>query len=152
MEAQEYIIKELESFIKRFTKVRVRYEYDERAVVHTIEVLPNEVYHLDEEYISWERQMFEDFIERYPDENIGFITGDALVGVENPLYIKEGLDYSIFSRNEGIISFEYNLIFIEQAVTKEMDNPTISSTEVVDNRIKETLTVPDYCQKFPLAA
>jgi hypothetical protein len=83
MNSQEYIISELYAFIKIFPMVRVRYEYDEHAVVHTIEVIPNEIYRLNEDFISWECEMFDKFVERYPYENICFITDDALVGIDH---------------------------------------------------------------------
>jgi hypothetical protein len=82
MTPKEYIISELKTFIKRFPSVRVRYEYDEPAFVHTIEVLPSKVYHFDEDYIAWESEMYDKFIELYY-ENICFITNDALVGIEH---------------------------------------------------------------------
>ena len=96
MKSKDYIINELTCFVEKFSKVRVRYEYDENALVHTIEVLPNDIYHLDEDYILWEMQVFEKFIKIYQTENICFISDDALVGIENPIFIKEGLDYAIF--------------------------------------------------------
>jgi hypothetical protein len=152
MESKEYIINKLESFIKRFSKVRVRYEYDERAVVHTIEVLPNEVYHLDEEYILWERQMFKDFIEHYPDENIGFISDDAVVGIDNPIYIKEGLDYAISTNNRGVITFDQNVIVIEQAIAKEIKYPPTAIVEEVIMSFNVVLIKPNYYKIFSFAA
>jgi hypothetical protein len=82
MNSKEYIINELKTFIKKFPNARVRYEYDENAAAHVVEVLPSEVYHLDESYISWESEMFDKFTDIYM-ENIGFISDDAFVGIEN---------------------------------------------------------------------
>ena len=53
MSAKEFIINELTLFIKAFSKTRVRYEFDESALVHVIEILPNSVYYLDNDYINW---------------------------------------------------------------------------------------------------
>ncbi len=154
MTPQEYIIAELESFIKRFSKVRVRYEYDENALVHTVEVLPNEVYHLNEEYILWERQLFYRFIERYPTENIGFISDDALVGIESAMYVKEGLDYAPFSAKEVSISFDSSSILIQQTSIKEIDNITFADNKVYKPIEKTQVTKgqSDYCKTFFLAA
>jgi hypothetical protein len=91
MNTNDYIINELEIFIKRFSKVRVRYEYDESTQTHVIEVVPNEVYHLKEEYILWESEMFDKFVAFYPTENICFISDDALVGIENEILHSEFL-------------------------------------------------------------
>ena len=103
MESKEYIINELETFIKKFPNVRVRYEYDENALVHIVEVLPNEVYSLDEEYILWERQMFHEFIGLYSDENICFISDDACVGIENAEFTLCGAGYMVFVVRENVV-------------------------------------------------
>ena len=47
MDSKKFIREELTAFIERFSKTRVRYEYDPNARVHIVEVLPNEVYSLD---------------------------------------------------------------------------------------------------------
>jgi len=130
MSPKDYIVSELESFIKVFPKVRVRYEYDEMAIVHTIEVLPNEIYHLDEEYLEWERRMFHSFIDRYPTENIGFITDDALVGIENPIFIKKGLDYDLFSSIKAIVTFNNDIIIVEGVTAEKVNVITFDGNKI----------------------
>jgi hypothetical protein len=61
-------------------------------LVHVIEVLPNEVYHLDNDYICWENDLFNRFTTQFPTENICFISDDALVGIEKPELVIEGLN------------------------------------------------------------
>ena len=43
MQAKDFIKSELNAFIERFPRTRVRYEYDKNALVHLVEVLPSEV-------------------------------------------------------------------------------------------------------------
>jgi hypothetical protein len=83
MTPQEYITHALNDFIVKFPQTRVRYEFDSLSDVHFIEVVPNNVYHLDEAYIAWESDLYDRFISLYPDQNICFISDDALVGLEN---------------------------------------------------------------------
>jgi hypothetical protein len=154
MKSQEYIINELEFFIKKFSKVRVRYEYDEAALVHTVEVLPNEVYHLNKDYISWERTMFDKFIALYPTENICFISDDALVGIENAIYIKEGLDYAPFSTKESSVPFDPNVILVQQMTFKGTGDITFSD-EKIYKPIEDTRVPKEYSthyRTFSLAA
>ncbi|MDR3187848.1 MAG: hypothetical protein LBT94_01510 [Prevotellaceae bacterium] len=92
MKPQEYIINELKTLLAKFPNVRVRYEYNQQAVVHTIEVVPRDVYRSEEEYILWESEMFDKFVERYPTENICFISDDALVGIEQ-------VDFTLYGKN-----------------------------------------------------
>lgn len=97
MTAREYIRKNLESLIGKFPHIRVRYEYDGMAEVHVVEVVPNEVYRLDDAYIKWEEQMIDGFIQRFPTQNICFVSDDALVGIRDAEYILEGLAYAPLS-------------------------------------------------------
>ncbi len=109
------IISELEIFIKIFSNVRVRYEYNESTLTHIIEIVPNEVYYFNHEYISWESKLFDKFINLYPTENICFISDDVLVGIKNEIYSKEGLDYTAFyKQQENIICDPNQLLFREK--------------------------------------
>ena len=91
MNSYEYIISELNKFIFEFSKTRVRYEHDYSSETHFIEVVPNEIYHLDNHYIQWESKMFDHFIDKFPEENICFISDDALVGLDK-------IDFEIFGK------------------------------------------------------
>jgi hypothetical protein len=106
MTSQEYIILELNDFIVKFPQTRVRYEYDQLSDVHFIEVVPNNVYHLDEAYIAWEIELYDRFISSYPDQNICFISDDALVGLENVQLVLTGSIYDTIystSRTETVV-------------------------------------------------
>ncbi len=78
---KDYIIPELKSFINDFPKTHVRYEHDNSSETHFIEIVPNEIYHLDAQYLQWESEMFDRFVDTFPYENICFISDDALVGL-----------------------------------------------------------------------
>lgn len=97
MTAKEYVRKSLEILIGKFPHVRVRYEHDRMAEVHVIEVVPNEVYRLDDAYIQWEEKTTDEFIDLFPTQNICFISDDALVGIRNAEYVLEGLTYAPLS-------------------------------------------------------
>ena len=106
MTSQEYIILELNDFIVKFPQTRVRYEYDQLSDVHFIEVVPKSVYHLDEAYIKWESELYDKFIASFPDQNICFISDDALVGLENVQLVLTGSVYDTTystSRTETIV-------------------------------------------------
>ncbi len=93
MDSKNFIYTELSLFVKRFAKARVRYEYDQNALVHTIEVLPNEIYNLDKDYIEWENDFFGRFVKLFPTENICFISDDAQVGINIPELVLAGMEY-----------------------------------------------------------
>lgn len=83
MTSKEYILSKLKSFIKDFSHARVRYEFDADIESHFIEIMPNELYHLDVDYMDWEEELFHKFIEMFPGESICFLSDDALVGLES---------------------------------------------------------------------
>lgn len=100
MKSIEYIISRLEKLVIQINNIRVSYEYDDESLTHFVEVLPNGLYSLNQEYIEFEDRMFHDFISLFPYENICFISDDAIVKIENPIFIKEGLGYAPFSTHD----------------------------------------------------
>jgi hypothetical protein len=94
MTPKEFILKELKLFIEQFPQVRARYEFREFSGVHFVEIVPCEVYSFNEEYISWEVEMLDKFVELYPEEGICFISDDAVVCIENAEYALRGKDYA----------------------------------------------------------
>lgn len=106
MTAKEFITKELGDFIKKFPQVRVRYEYHELSNAHFIEVVPNKVYSLNDDYISWETDMWERFVHLYPLDGICFISDDALAGIEKAELTLYGTDYTPVSTKQENVIFD----------------------------------------------
>lgn len=97
MNSRAFLSDELQLFIRHFPQTRVRYEFDEDAMVHIIEVVPNEVYCSSSKYIDWENDLFDRFIALFPTENICFISDDALVGIGSAELVLGGLEYPHFT-------------------------------------------------------
>lgn len=117
MTSKEYIISRLKSFIRDFPQARIRYEHDADIDTHFVEVLPNEFYHLNEGYIDWEGEMFDDFVEMFPGESIGFITDDALVGLENITYELRGTLFDkIYTTSRGVVTVCEDMVTVKRSV------------------------------------
>lgn len=129
MKARDYIIDKLESFINTFLNTRVRYEHDERSISHTIEILPVDVYQKDKDYISWESKMYDEFVSLYPNENICFISDNALVGIDNAIFVKEGINYAPFSVEKKTISYGISNIRVSQKSVKNKLSFTYNELE-----------------------
>ncbi|MFW5701150.1 MAG: hypothetical protein ACOCWM_05610 [Cyclobacteriaceae bacterium] len=82
MNASDFITSGLREFIKIFPQTKVSYEFDYYASTHYVEVIPSDVYHLDENYIDWEKSFFNAFISQFPDQNICFISDDAPISLD----------------------------------------------------------------------
>lgn len=102
MKARDFIINKINDLVIVFPNIRVRYENHHLSNSHFVEVVPNEVYRLNKEYQLWEEEVVFKFIENYPDQNLCFITDDALVGIETIDYEAKGELYDIlYSINDG---------------------------------------------------
>jgi hypothetical protein len=93
--AKDFIINRIKDLVLKIRNIKVRYEYDSMASVHTVEVLPCDTYRNDEDYIRLEAEFYDDFIKNYPEESICFQSSDAPVRIENADYVLAGTDYYI---------------------------------------------------------
>lgn len=141
MNSTEYIIEKVKTFVKLFPKVKVRYEFDKVAVVHTIEVTPRQIHNDDNDVLDWEMSLWDDFVELFPFENIMFCSDDDLVGIRNVDFEVEGIDFgreSSFNTNKNSISeFDYN---ISQTVANV---PTILSVEYSNSNLYSYYSYPN---------
>lgn len=144
MNARDYIIGKLESFVSIFLSSKVRYEYDERSRSHMIEVLPVEIYQKNEDYIKWESKTFDEFIDKYPSENICFISDDSFVKIDSPIFEKEGLYYTPFSVESESILFDMSSVQIYRKSTKDDLSFTYSKSKPKSNTIEETNIPVEY--------
>lgn len=142
MDSKHFIYEELNAFIIQFPQTRVRYEYDQNALVHVVEVLPREFYQLDSDYIEWENAVSYQFIDKFPTENICFISDDALVGIEKPELVLEGLEYAPFTSlrktiiipNTNIINKTFDMItFYRDKQSTNFEISDIPATYIESN-------------------
>jgi len=151
MEATEYIKNELNKFIVQFSHTRVRYEYDIEAQLHYIEIVPNEVYRFDKLYIAWENQITDIFIEKFPDQNICFISDDALVGLDKTDFQLTGNDFiSSYSVNKEssllwdeklVLNIQNNNMNIEEVIIAEPQNQYYSGSKSFINAMGNNLII-----------
>jgi len=147
MQAKDFIKSELNAFIERFPRTRVRYEYDKNALVHFVEVLPSEVYNSDSDYIQWEDDVYMRFVEAFPTESICFISDNALVGIENPELVLVGSEYVLATSFSDIeIKYEFsthvvqsnsfeNVLFTECKIDDKTESFDIPNSYIVDSNI-----------------
>jgi len=133
LEATSFIKVALKEFISSFPKTRVRYEFDIDANVHCVEVLPNSIYHLDTDYINWENNFTNNFIQLYPFENICFFSDDAIVGINNIQFELIGSKYvDLISTNDCKPSITLEQIHIFNS-SNHLNIESISSTTGIFN-------------------
>ena len=97
MTSKEYIINELNLLLEKIQNIRVRYEFDQMSSMHIIEIVPDDVYRNDAAYLEWEDDLFSRFIEKFPTENICFISDKSSIEMKDPIYVKEGAGFAQLS-------------------------------------------------------
>jgi hypothetical protein len=140
MKSKEFIKKELENLVKQFSQIRVRYEFRKRSDVHYIEVIPNKIYSLNDDYIKWESDMWDRFVEQFPYEGICFISDDSLISIKNAELTLFGADYTPITIKEEI-SLDIVSIFVRQAELKIID---IFNESIKHNKTMQTGTLYKY--------
>jgi hypothetical protein len=130
MDATNYILEELGQFVKHFSMSRVRYEYKKRSDIHFVEISPKDFYNHNDDFLRWEDQMYDNFVERFPDENICFVTEDDVVGIDRDKTEKDGIH--IFN-GENYISIEnlYSLDFPNFSID---NNSNIECDEISEEK------------------
>lgn len=140
MDSVNFVRDELNLFIQRFSATCVRYEYDPQALVHTVEVLPSKVYHTDKEYIAWENDLYNRFVNKFPCENICFTTEDSPVSVEKP-------DMELFGDGFLYTSKERPRVFYKPTIVQNISNTSANVT--FSKRVGATFTKTTELQKLP---
>jgi hypothetical protein len=136
MTPKDFIIKSINDLVLEFPNTRARYENHQLSNTHFVEIVPNEVYSFDEDYQKREEEIVFQFIEKFPTQNLCFITDDAVVGLDKVEYETKGnlydLIYSVNLENCHVVEITnvhtacheqaYSKIFIEQrlAVVSEI--------------------------------
>jgi hypothetical protein len=95
MTPQDFIISKINELVELFPTTKCRYEHHFISDSHFIEVVPNEIYRLSADYLKWEEETTFDFIDKFPNQNLCFISDDALVGIDVVHYEITGKLYNL---------------------------------------------------------
>jgi hypothetical protein len=133
--AQEFILQKLKELQKSIEGLKIKYEYKEHSSLHLIEILPLNLFESNEEYISKEILIENEFESKFGStQEILFVSENSLNEVKNAQY-----------------SFGYNIldvIFLNQKwVQSTSDERT--SFKLIDD-IKESIIVEN--TSYALAA
>jgi hypothetical protein len=148
LEATHFIKEALKSFITDFPNTRVRYEFDVDARVHCVEVVPNSVYKLDGDYINWENDFTNKFLQVFPCQNICFFSDDAFIGINKIEYeLKGGKFVDLISTND----FESHIYFEQIHISNSSNYSNIESISAtfgvfndgIPNQVKKSNIVID---------
>ena len=84
MKSIEFLETKLNELYAKFSDVKIRYEYRANTYSHLIEIIPLSFFEGNEEYISLEAKIEDEFEASFPNENIVFISKGSLSEINNP--------------------------------------------------------------------
>ena len=82
MKPKKYIIKEIKRLVKQFPSIKIWYGIDSFDGSHIIKVSPRDIYENDKDFKAAETQIILEFIKKFPDNGLFFITENDLVDIE----------------------------------------------------------------------
>jgi hypothetical protein len=138
----------LRELVGQLPNLQCRYEYDEPAGLHLVEVLPLAAYKLDERYLALEEVITFEFIEAFPFENIAIVSEDSLVGVSNPIFEVGGTQHDMFNRIEEQVMLAMPNWEVRQAAKQAIWPNYVNET--VEPSVGEVVIVGAY--SFAMAA
>lgn len=94
-----FIINELKNLHNKFTSSNIRYEFCSSTNTHLVEVTPIKFYN-SETYMLAELDLEDLFFEKYPNEDLVFISEQSLSKIGEPVF-------EIFSQETGIFRAEF---------------------------------------------
>ncbi len=89
MTSIDYIKDRLSQILDEFPEVGCKYEFDEFSFSHIIEISPSDFYLSNKNFKKIEFELLKDFIDKFPYENITFITEEDFYRIENPIFEKQ---------------------------------------------------------------
>jgi len=104
MTAKNWVIGSIKELVSSFPHIRVRYENHILSNTHFLEIVPNSIFHINEKYKEWEEKLTFEFIQKFPNQNICFISDDAIVGLDNIDFEAKGSLFD-FYYSENITSY-----------------------------------------------
>ncbi|WP_333696548.1 hypothetical protein [Flavobacterium sp.] len=96
MKVKDYIIEKINDLVSVFPSLKVSYQIDNYSNSNYIKVIPKKDFESNLEYQKFETELIIEFIEKYPFDEIVFVTDDCLIDIDKPIYEIEG---SLFIQN-----------------------------------------------------
>jgi len=104
MKSIEFLETKLNELYAKFSDVKIRYEYRANTYSHLIEIIPLSFFEGNEEYISLEAKIEDEFEASFPNENIVFISEGSLSEINNPEFT---LGYEVIKFDNEALNIDF---------------------------------------------
>lgn len=102
MTSREYIKSKMSALVKDIKTLKLSYSFHELSSTHSVEVVPNEIYHSSEVLKAWELDVIIGFIHKFPNESLCILTDDAVLPIEHIEFSIHGKDFKEVSENYSV--------------------------------------------------
>lgn len=117
MNARKYLIEQLQHISKMEYVVGIRYKYDAGALIHIVEIIGTD-HSTDSIIEEVETNLLFDFLDHFPDENLGFVKEDSVLEFEHA-------DWSIVKQSQSLPQYA-NLIMTHHFLDSGNSSPLLS--------------------------
>lgn len=84
----KYITTSLKKLSLSISNISIKYAYDNDSKFHIIEVSPEEVRRGNSQYMEWEKNIWDEFYDLYPEEDLLISEPDNTNNMDNVLFCK----------------------------------------------------------------
>jgi hypothetical protein len=142
MKATEYIKSMIDNLVEVYPSIQCSYEVDTLDNSHTLEILPSIFFDSNDDFKNTENDIYIDFFRLYPYEALYFISSSSLLPIQNPIYVKSGIEYVDFSKITTAASNIYYNIFSEKINIFSNNNINLDFANIRDNSSRISILTP----------
>lgn len=121
MKAKDFLKTKLKAIFLELDGLEIAYEYRVATATHIVEVKPAKMFYLDR-YVDMEISLEDEFREKFPHEELLFVTEDSLTEIRNPDFV-----YSVklnFTLTDSVENVFKSALLNNNSF--RMDEPTIN--------------------------
>jgi len=130
MNAQSYIKNKIQELVEKFPQLKAGYSFEPLTMAHYIKIEPSKEFNQNNDYIAFETDFILSFIDRYPFEEIVFITEEDIIDLEDPSFIVEGMLFTREGKNYPITFADIAMQILQNSDI----NINISESDIILNQ------------------
>jgi hypothetical protein len=135
--ARTYLVSKLSEVVKDISTLKILYKVDPLSREHLIKVLPLVEFSNSKAYQAIEEELLFDFINKFPNDGLVFLSEDEWIDINNPDYIFEGISY--FEESKLLKTKDFcDVNFI--------DNELFSFTKIEDDILNLSEIISSYSE------
>jgi hypothetical protein len=104
MKSIEFLETKLKELYAKFSDVKIRYEYRANTNSHLVEIIPFSFFDENEDYMTLEANIEDEFEASFPHENIVFISEGSLSEINCPDF---KLGYEVFRYDNEVLNIDF---------------------------------------------